>query len=286
MKKTFLLASITLVSLLSSCNELVDDSVVSIGGENRATRVVVAVFDGEGSVINVQQAEAGVEQDYEMVGENFKHRVLIEDFTGAWCVNCPRVTHTIEEELEPEHHDKFIAVALHNDDGGSDPFVFKPYEKQLHGILADKVHPTPEFASYPFSPLNRQEMWKRDGQAYDVQQALDLVQESSPVGIRIDSDLDITEGTGTVNVSFKFNQDYNEELKYIVYIVEDGLEYAQKNSTPFYGGGSEIEDFVHNAVAKGIVGTDVLGTTIPANETKAGQIFNSGRLNVTFNTFE
>src|SRR5690606_35414573 len=140
--------------------------------------------------------------------------------------------------------------------------------------------------SYHFSQLNIQVFFFKQKTAYEIQQALDLVQESSPVGIRIDSDLDVTEGTGTVNVSFKFNQDYNEELKYIVYIVEDGLEYAQKNSTPFYGGGSEIEDFVHNAVAKGIVGTDVLGTTIPANETKARQIFNSGWLNVTFNTFE
>lgn len=284
MKKPFLLASIALTSLLTSCNPLVDDTVDAIGGENRTTRVVVAIFDGNGNAINVQEAEAGTEKDYEMVGENFKHRVLIEDFTGAWCVNCPRVTYTIEEELEPEHHDDFVTVAYHNDSGGSDPFAFNPYETELHGILAQKVHPNPEFAAYPFSTLNRTEMWNRDGQMYDVQQALNLVQESSPVGIRIDSDLG--EENGTVNVSFKFNQDYNEPLTYMVYIVEDGLVYPQHNSTPYFGGESLVDDYIHNAAVKGFVGTNISGISIPTEETKTGQIFNSGRLDVEFAQFE
>lgn len=283
MKKAFLFASIALSAMLTSCNTLVDDTIVSIGGEDRATRVVVAVFDENGNVINAQEAEANTEKDYEPVGDNFKHRLLIEDFTGTWCVNCPRVTYTIEEELEPEHHDKFVAVAWHNGVDKGDPFTFLPYETQLHDILSNKLAENPDFVSYPYSPINRANEWKRDGQMYDVQQVTDLFQESSPIGIRIDSDL--TETDGSVNVSFKFSQDYNEELRYIVYIVEDGLVYEQHNSSPFYGGQSIVEEFVHNAVVKGMAGTDVLGTPIPTNETNAGQIFNSGRINVTFNQF-
>ena len=283
MKKSFLLATIAFVLSITSCNTLVDDTIVSIGGEDRMTRVVVAVFDSDGNAINVQEAEANTEKDYEMVDENFKHRVLIEDFTGTWCVNCPRVTYTLEEILEEDHHDKFVAVALHN--GTNDPFAFVPYETELHGILAEKLAPNPDLISYPFSPLNRTEIWTRESSHYNAQQLLDMVQESSPVGIRIDSDLGDTDGS--VIVSFKFNQDYNESLKYIVYIVEDGLTYPQHDSSGLYGAteDGQIPDFVHNAVVKGMIGTDVLGTTIPANETKAGQIFTTGRLNVNYKVF-
>src|SRR5690554_6386694 len=157
MKKSFLLASIAFVLSITSCNTLVDDTIVSIGGEDRMTRVVVADFDSEGNAIEVQEAEANTEKDYEMVDENFKQRVLIEDFTGTWCVNCPRVTYTIEKSLEPEHHDKFVAVALHN--GTNDPFSFVPYATELHGILAKRLAENPILIAYPFSPLNRSEIW-------------------------------------------------------------------------------------------------------------------------------
>ena len=69
--------------------------------------------------------------------------------------------------------------------------------------------------------------------------------------------------------------------------MEDGLTYPQHDSSGLYGAteDGQIPDFVHNAVVKGMIGTDVLGTTIPANETKAGQIFTTGRLNVNYKVF-
>ena len=40
------------------------------------------------------------------------HNVLIEDFTGQRCVNCPTATQKIKE-LEAEYGDRIIAVAIH-----------------------------------------------------------------------------------------------------------------------------------------------------------------------------
>ena len=46
--------------------------------------------------------------------KNYTKRVLVEDYTGAWCGYCPRVAYKLEkaEELNP----KVIGVGIHNGD--------------------------------------------------------------------------------------------------------------------------------------------------------------------------
>ena len=50
--------------------------------------------------------------------QTFNRRVLMEEYTGTWCENCPRGMASIEH-LEKLYGDRFIAIAVHQ--SGNDP---------------------------------------------------------------------------------------------------------------------------------------------------------------------
>src|SRR5690606_5774879 len=106
---------------------------------------------------------------------------------------------------------------------------------------------------YPFAVLNRSEQWDaKSGNAMKTDQVLALAKASSEVGIKISSELGTT--SGKINVSFKFADGAPTELKYVVYVVEDGIVLKQSNYTSNYGGKGNKNDFVHNEVAKAVNG--------------------------------
>ena len=53
-----------------------------------------------------------------------QRRVLMEEYTGTWCSNCPRGIASIEH-LQKKYGDRFIAVAIHQD--SYDPMKTKLY---------------------------------------------------------------------------------------------------------------------------------------------------------------
>lgn len=282
MKKLFLLSTIALSSFFISCS---DSDKKEDGGQEvptnpqRKLKVVVAVLDSNGNAINVQQADANTTKDYVMVGSKFQHRVLIEDFTGAWCGWCPRVTASIEE-LEKSNADKIVPVALHN----GDKLAFSPYERTLSDALWTKFGiPTTE-RGYPFAVLNRSEQWDaKSGNAMKTDQVLALAKADSEVGIKISSQLEAT--SGKINVSFKFANGVPTELKYVVYVVESGIVLKQSNYTSNYGGKGNKDEFVHNEVAKAVNG-DVMGVTIPSDKIGAGKEFATGDISVSYKEFK
>lgn len=180
----------------------------------------------------------------------FKHKVLIEDFTGTWCGWCTRIIYAIEL-IEAQTHN-VIPVAIHN----NDEFDFTgriPLENHL-GVEA-----------YPFAAINRTTIWS-DPQHHNVSQPIEQIQPQSPIGIKINSNLGSS--SGTVDVSFKFKEDVSGELKYAVYVVENGLVANQKNyNGDLYGGASTLYDFTHNHTLRGVYG-NIIGNDLgqPATE--------------------
>ncbi len=276
MKKLLFLSSIALGGLVMGCSS--DETPKEETTEKSKLKVVVAVLNANGEAINVQQAEGNTTKDYVMVGTKFQHKVLIEDFTGAWCGWCPRVTFSIEE-LEKANADKFVPVALHN----GDKMAFSPYERTLSTALWEKFAIPSNQRGYPFAVLNRAEEWDAaSGNAMKASQALALAKTDSEVGIKISSSLADT--SGKINVSFKFADGIATDLKYVVYVLQDGIVLKQSNYTTNFGGKGDKPDFVHNAVAKAVNG-DVMGTAIPSDKIVAGSEYTVDEINVTYKKF-
>ena len=189
----------------------------------------------------------------------FKHKVLIEDFTGTWCGWCTRIMYAIEL-VEAQTHNA-IPVAIHN----NDEFEFTgrvPLEDflQIEG-------------AYPFASLNRTTIWT-PLQHQNINQPVSMIQSMSPVGIKINSNLGAS--SGTVDVSFSFKEDVSGNLKYVVYVLENGLTADQKNYyNALYGGNVTLYDFTHNHVLRGVHG-NILGNDLGQSATEDSEITLSG----------
>ena len=113
---------------------------------------------------------------------NFIKRVLIEDYTGTWCGNCPRVAHAIE--LAKEQSDKIVSVAIHRAssnpaDGSYDPYNFD--SSTLESYLG--------MSGYPKALLNRVTRWQPLEQN-NIPQVINLTQGENPkLGLAINSEV-------------------------------------------------------------------------------------------------
>jgi thiol-disulfide isomerase/thioredoxin len=206
------------------------------------------------SETNVKYGKIDESIDAPPISGLFKKRVLVEDFTGTWCGNCTRVAYGVEQLLEQS--DKVVAVAVHN---GDDPFNYDGIEP-----LRAQIYPETGDFPLPTARLNRTVFWKFPVDI-NIQQAKNLTSNNCGLGLALKSS--IQNEKLNVDVNLKFAQDYNN-LKLVVYIMEDGLIYNQVNYTSFYNNQNPVINFVHNHVLRSTL-TKILGDEITEN-TNAG----------------
>ncbi|MEC4113196.1 Omp28-related outer membrane protein [Myroides pelagicus] len=205
----------------------------------------------------------------------FKHKALLEEYTSISCTYCPYGAFILQELEKTEIKDKYISVAVHDNFGGiKDPF---------------KVHNVNDFIKATRASYFPALFWNRNKNVWGIENAffnltgekdelnedktLESIRKrgelktSSIVGIKINSDIKNTKGQVTFSV--KFAEDFNQDIKYSVYIIEDGLKQRQYNGTPLYGNkngsGRWENDFIHNHVLR--AADTFLGTIIPSSQT-------------------
>lgn len=193
----------------------------------------------------------------------FRKRVLIEDYTGTWCGYCPRVAHAIE--LVQQQTEYAVAVAIHRPSSSSSSPVYDPYNfpgaEELEGVIG--------LAGYPNGMLNRMTQWTTP-EPNNVGQAIALTQGENPkTGLAMAST--VSGNSISLDVKVKFSKDFSN-LKLVVYVLENGLIYDQKNYTTFYGGVSTIPNFVHNHTLRACL-TPIMGEAISNSETVDGNTY-------------
>lgn len=197
----------------------------------------------------------------------YQHKVLIEDYTGAWCGWCPRVSHSIE--LVTAHAtlgSNIIPVAIHTGDE-----MEIPASGAIRNLFAVN--------SFPTAFVNRTAKWTSPENNNLAQVYNSINQQGSTIGIKISSTL--TNTGGTVTADFKFSEGY-QDLKYHIYVLENNVirtDDPQENYTNFYNGQAVIPNFVHNDVLMAVSGTatgNALGTVT------AGQEVNKSNQSVTY----
>ena len=220
------------------------------------------ITDDEPKTYEVQAFYKDIESDIITVSTNngFVKNVLIEDYTGTWCVNCPRLAYAIQETKALS--DNIVSVGVHVNSGAEiDPFSFDGSEN-LNDVFA--------ILWQPAARLNRIHTW-----SYPEENNLDQVINMtgfSPIGLAINSEIDGNAINSTIQV--KFLSDITENLKIVVYLVENSLAYDQHNNTDYFGGTNPLIDFEHNDVLRAIY-TDVYGEAIPNDngETDEGKTY-------------
>lgn len=196
----------------------------------------------------------------------FTKRILIEDFTGTWCGYCPRVMYALEN-LANQTED-MVMIGIHRFQKsnpsayGYDPFTYNA------SVLENQVG----LSGYPFAMLDRDASWKYP-EPSNLSQAYQYIGSNADVGIKMTSNLN--GGNLDLDVDIKFLKDFTaENLKLVVYVLEDGIIHDQVNYTSYFGGVSIIKNYEHNHVLRAsLTGANLLGEAIPSADTGEGQVY-------------
>lgn len=191
----------------------------------------------------------------------FKKNVLIEDFTGTWCGNCLRVVYAIDKVKEKTK--KIVPVAVHD---GSDPFKFSDV-----AALKRLVEPSDENFALPKAKLNRLATWNYP-EVSNLASPINMTSENCALGIAISSTIVSSNSSNTnidLKIKTKFKESFNN-LKIVVYLLENKLIYYQSNYLSYYNNGNNIQNFEHNHTLRKCL-TSIIGD--PVSNTTQGNIY-------------
>lgn len=172
--------------------------------------------------------------------------VLIEDFTGQKCVNCPKGTEAISAIVETYGEDNVIAVGIH-----SGPLGFKGTKKLL-GLATDTGNEyynkwdKDQKLGQPWALFNRSTTPSSDYNTWATF-IKDLIAKKAALSITVDNNYDAATRTLTTGIdAMGTNGNTNGKLQ--VWLVEDGIVAMQMMPD-----GSSNKEYVHNHVFRAAV---------------------------------
>ncbi len=176
-------------------------------------------------------------QDEAVIATEFVSRVLVEEYSGTWCGNCPRILYGTE--LLKQQTDKEVSVQIHL--FNNDPFIT---------AQGNALATAQNVSNVPTGRINRTINWSGP-QYQNVGQVLNEIKPSSPVGLAINATL----SSGNVNINLLLGYtDTAVQTKLVVYLVEDNLFHTQANySSNLYNGLSSIPNFEYDGVLRAVV---------------------------------
>ena len=225
MKRLFSIFSLCAVALFSlSCHGNIDPE----GGNDG-----VDLPEGVDTTVNLQSGYA--------------KKMIAMQFTSVGCTYCPILAEVLKD-VQNNRPGEIIPVAFHMDFAGiTDPMTLpmntKFYEKVTTG------------EGLPMFALNFIKSSQHIVNEYaKIVSEIDLVAENSPAvcGVAVSTALD-ADGT-KVEVTAKFKSDVARLYRYHIFLVEDGIEYAQQ--------GSDEQTYIHNNVLRLIASDNVMGSKL------------------------
>lgn len=173
--------------------------------------------------------------------------VLIEDFTGQACINCPNATDEIHQ-LQEQYGDKVVAVGIH-----SGRFSKKPprYTKAfpLWTSLGDTYYNYWSISDQPKGIINR----TGGEQVYQNWPALvaQALQEKSSLAIDVENTYDQSANTLKISARLTAMPESSVEGKLQFWVIQDGI-----TATQYFPDGVIDKAYVHNHVFRFAVNGD------------------------------
>ena len=207
----------------------------------------------------------------EIVTGDANRKILIEEFTGVRCVNCPAGSREIENLLVnfPEN---LVAISIHAG------FFSKPYNESLYDFrtedannLVDTYFGGEPFA-YPSATVNRQKT--QNGSYYvDMREWAGLIttELEEDVQVTLEIEHSYNEATRTVNMDVAIDPktDIPNDLRISVMITENNVVDYQLLPEP----DGKTADYKHKHMLRDIV-TSYEGEQVSPQEIKTGNLVN------------
>ena len=191
-------------------------------------------------------------------------KVLLEEFTGHLCVNCP-AAHELAKELAVEHNGKLSIISIH---AGYQAVTEGDFPEDFTCTEGDDI-----FAAYnnPFNPMglvnrNSEAAYQSSEWAEKIAGEMALAPEFA---IILTPNYNASSKKLDVTMKMKSWVTYTGNLRYAVLITESDIIAPQKNGDATVGETPVIEDYHHMHVLRGSMnGTwgDLLGDSFEVDQ--------------------
>jgi hypothetical protein len=181
-------------------------------------------------------------------------KVLMEEYTGTWCPNCPDGHDTIKKLLL-DHPGRLVVVGMHNNDAYT-----IPYETAMETAMQVTGFPraTIDRDSFPTANYFAMSRW------FWTDAVADRLNVTSPVEIKLTPSLNGSTRLLTVKVDYTFKAAVNEETRLTCVLLEDSILAAQSGATGTY---------VHKDVSRALLSADNWGDANNPTMVSANQSF-------------
>ena len=175
-------------------------------------------------------------------------RVLIEEFTGFRCINCPRGAR-LAHSLAEHYSGRVTIVSIHA--GGFASPDEAPYLYDFRTAVGKELNSYFKVNSYPCGMINRMPYNSNKVMSSDFwsQAVQDLfgTYNLAPVKINIAPQFNASTSTIDVKVELEYFEAAPNTHKISVWITEDNIKYWQKDEK---ANPPDVEDYIHNGVLR------------------------------------
>lgn len=178
-----------------------------------------------------------------------KRRILIEDFTGQFCSNCPDA-HKVIHELQHQYGEGVIAVAIHAGNFG----VAEGSNSKITGLMQPEGNTYADYwgvEAYPAGLINRTSgLLKHTGWAAYAREALS---QEAIMDIALDCKVADDSTSLWINTNISSNAEINSQLQ--LWVTESNITAAQQNGSSLDA--KYVHHHVYRASVNGLWGEDI-----------------------------
>jgi hypothetical protein len=172
-------------------------------------------------------------------------KILLEEFTGHLCVNCPEAT-LLAHDLQHVFHGQLILMVIHAGDLALPGNV--PFDADYTTAEGATIYGYYQPIGVPTGLVNRKAhqgslVLFKDCWEAAVNELIDLPAEAF---IEIEAEYEAVSRQLNIHVHTEFLTDISGQLNVTVFITESGIVSAQKNKNASIGPTPEWPDYEHN----------------------------------------
>lgn len=176
--------------------------------------------------------------------------ILLEEFTGYKCINCPKATRMLHELINNSYKDKVIVVAFHAGNFAKpDADAESHFQYDFRTDVGNELNSFFSVTSNPSATINRTPY--QSGIVVNWGNWASAIQDyfeknkTAPVKINLTSNFNRDKNTLTANVDLEYLQAESAGNYLSVWVTENGIKYWQldREADP-----KEVENYIHNHV--------------------------------------
>jgi hypothetical protein len=198
--------------------------------------------------------------------------ILIEEFTGVTCSNCPKGSVDLKA-IELANAPRVLVAKLHNN---VQAVPKKPTDPDLRCADADAIASSLGFVAKPSAAVDK---LLRTGTDYTfgissvAGKITTQLVKKTPVNINLAKLINTALDTIHIAATFTFTDTTSKKLAFNIYLLEDDVEATQDSFIVATLQNFEIESYKHEKILRKVITPAIVGTSFPDVVQQAGKVY-------------